>query len=111
MLHKMNLHNGPFESIKSGSKTLELRLLDEKRQLINIGDFIEFTNRITNEKLTVKVVALHKFKNFEELFNEFPKTAMGYSANETAHFSDMEEFYSKEEQEKCGVVAIEIQKN
>ena len=110
MVHYMNLHNKPFESIKSGSKTLELRLLDEKRQLINIGDFIEFTNRTTNEKLTVKVIALHKFKNFEELFNAFPKTAMGYSENEIAHFSDMEEFYPKEEQQKYGVVAIEIKK-
>lgn len=34
--------------IKSGEKTIELRLFDEKRQCIKVGDEIEFVN--TNEK-------------------------------------------------------------
>ena len=43
MLHKMKLNSKPFESIKSGSKTIELRLNDEKRQQVSVGDFIEFS--------------------------------------------------------------------
>ena len=42
--HEMKLHSSPFEMIKSGKKTIELRLYDEKRQLIKEGDIIIFTN-------------------------------------------------------------------
>ena len=34
MLHEMKLQNGPFNSIKNGKKTIELRLYDEKRQKV-----------------------------------------------------------------------------
>lgn len=44
MNHKMSLRNKPFNSIKSGTKTIELRLYDEKRKLISVGDIITFTN-------------------------------------------------------------------
>ena len=48
-VHNMKLNPYPFEMIKSGQKTIELRLLDEKRQLIKVGDTIVFTNTSTNE--------------------------------------------------------------
>ena len=47
MKHNMNLNNRPFKSIKEGTKTIELRLNDEKRSLLKVGDEIEFTNRDT----------------------------------------------------------------
>ena len=34
----MNLHDIPFKKIKEGTKTIELRLNDEKRQLLKIKD-------------------------------------------------------------------------
>ena len=40
MIHKMNLAAEPFEQIASGRKTIEMRLLDEKRQKLMIGDLI-----------------------------------------------------------------------
>ena len=43
MLHKMKLNESPFERIKNGSKTMEFRLYDEKRQKVKIGDKIEFS--------------------------------------------------------------------
>lgn len=57
-MHEMRLNNGPFELIKNGTKTIEIRLNDEKRSLINEGDIIEFENRITKEKLKTKVIKL-----------------------------------------------------
>ena len=104
----MRLNNGPFESVKSGTKTIELRLNDEKRSLINEGDTIEFENRTTSEKLEVKVLKLHKYNNFEELYKHFDKVSLGYKPDEEAHPSDMEEYYSKEEQQEFGVIAIKI---
>lgn len=38
MKHEMKLNNGPFERIKNGTKTIELRLNAEKRQLLKIKD-------------------------------------------------------------------------
>ncbi|HEY1074482.1 MAG TPA: ASCH domain-containing protein, partial [Patescibacteria group bacterium] len=56
MLHSMRLHPRPFDNIKSGKKTSELRLNDEKRSAIKIGDMIEFTSRVNpDEKLVTKV--------------------------------------------------------
>jgi len=34
MIYEMRLHNEPFQKIKSGTKTVELRLYDEKRRQI-----------------------------------------------------------------------------
>lgn len=110
MKHNMNLNNRPFKSIKEGTKTIELRLNDEKRKLLTVGDYIEFTNRVTNEKLLVEVIDLFKYNSFEELYKHFNKIEMGYSINEEANPKDMENYYSKEEQEKYGVLGIKIKK-
>ena len=109
-MHKMNLNNGPFESIKNGTKTIELRLNDEKRKLLRVNDKIEFTNRETGEKLLVEVIKLHHYSSFDELYKHFDKVSMGYKENEEANPKDMEEYYKKEEQDKYGVLGIEIKK-
>ena len=108
MKYEMKLDNEPFKAIKNGTKTLELRLNDEKRKLLTVGDYIEFTNRVTNEKLLVKVIDLFKYNSFEELYKHFNKIEMGYSIKEEANPKDMENYYSKEEQEKYGVLGIKI---
>ena len=110
MKHEMKLKNGPFKNIKNGTKTIELRLNDEKRQLLKIKDLIEFTNRETLEKLLVEIENLYHYPSFEELYKHFDKVAMGYKEDEEADPKDMEEYYSKEEQEKYGVLGIEIKK-
>lgn len=109
-MHEMRLNNSPFELIKGGTKTIEIRLNDEKRSLIKEGDIIEFENRATKEKLKTKVIKLHKFGNFEELYKHFDKVEMGYNKDEPAESKDMEAYYSKEEQDKYGVLGIEIRK-
>ena len=71
MLHKMKLQEDPFERIKSGTKTVEFRLYDEKRQTIQIGDEIEFSKLPElQEKLLVKVIDLYKEESFEKLFKK-----------------------------------------
>lgn len=42
MLHEMRLLEEPFELIKAGKKIIEIRLNDEKRQKVSIGDEIVF---------------------------------------------------------------------
>lgn len=110
MIHKMHLNDDLFNKIKEETKTIELRLNDEKRQLLKIKDYIEFTNRLTKETMLVKIINLYNFPNFEELYKHFDKVAMGYDENDIADAKDMEEYYSKEEQEKYGVLGIEMKK-
>ena len=40
MNYKMHLREHPFYMIKSGKKDIEMRLFDEKRQKIKVGDSI-----------------------------------------------------------------------
>lgn len=106
----MKLNNEPYNNIKSGTKTIELRLNDDKRKKINISDIIEFTNRDTNEKMLVTVEDLFMYPSFEELYKHFDKVLLGYKENEDANYSDMEQYYSIEEQQKYGVLGIKIRK-
>lgn len=108
MIHNMNLNNEPFELIKSGSKTIELRLNDEKRRLLNVGDEILFNNRSNNEELLVDIIKLHKYDSFESLYKDFDKVSLGYREDEISSPSDMNEYYSKEDEMKYGVVGIEL---
>ena len=108
MKHNMKLQNNPFEMIKNGTKTIEMRLNDEKRKKLNIGDTIEFTNIITNETLETLIEDIKKYNDFKTLYSNYKKEELGYSKDEIASPVDMEKYYSKEEQEKYGVLAIRI---
>lgn len=110
MKHEMKLNNGPYTNIKNGTKTIELRLNDEKRQLLKIKDLIEFTNRETLEKMLVEIENLYHYSSFDELYKHFDKVSMGYKEDEIADPKDMEEYYSKEKQKKYGVLGIEVRK-
>ena len=109
-VHKMKLNSTPFEMIKSGEKTIELRLFDEKRQKIRVGDKIVFTDNTTSETLNTTVVKLHRFNTFNELYKSLPLLKCGYTTEnaDKATPSDMEQYYSVEEQRKYGVVGIEL---
>ncbi len=108
MKHNMKLNNEPYNKICYGDKDIEMRLYDEKRQLINIGDIITFTNIDTLDSFDVRVICLHKCSSFERLYENFNKVRLGYKEDEVAIPEHMEKYYSREEIEKYGVVGIEI---
>ena len=68
MIHKMKLAAEPYELVKAGIKTIELRLNDEKRQKIVPGDIIIFINNETKHQITVTCTNLYKYDCFEDLF-------------------------------------------
>ncbi len=110
IVHHMKLESSPFEMIRSGKKTIELRLLDEKRKKIKVGDQIVFECVQSGETLRVEVLQLHPFHSFEELYAALPLDQCGYSSDtiKNASASDMDKFYTKEQILKYGVVGIEI---
>ncbi len=108
MLHQMNLRHEPFEKILRKTKTIEMRLNDEKRALIKAGDVIEFTDVSNGRKLRCSVLDLFRYANFEELYLRHDKTAIGYGQSEDAKPSDMLAYYSEADIERYGVVGIEV---
>ena len=109
--HVMNLTPAPMQEIRTGNKTIELRLNDEKRKQISVGDTIKFINtEDSNDILRVKVAYLFLFSLFAELYDNLPLLNCGYNENNinTASPDDMEMYYSREKQNKYGVVGIEI---
>lgn len=109
--HVMNLTPAPMQETRTGNKTIELRLNDEKRKQISVGDTIKFINtEDSNDTLRVKVVDLFLFSSFAELYDNLPLLNCGYNEDNinTASPEDMEMYYSREKQNKYGVVGIEI---
>ena len=108
MLHQMKLKESPFERIKNGTKTIEFRLFDEKRQQIKIGDKIEFS-KLPNleEKLLVDVIDLYREENFESLFRKLNIDEEDILRKTKA----MHEFYSPEKEQQYGVLGIKIKIN
>ena len=106
--HVMTLHNSPFTMIMSGTKTIEMRLYDEKRKRIKEGDTIIFSNAVTKETLYAKVIKLFRYNNFEELYDNHDKISLGYDPEEKASPDDMLLYYTKEQIDENGVLAIEI---
>lgn len=107
--HQMKLATGPFEKIANGNKIIESRLYDDKRRQINLGDTIEFTcNEEPTRKVATKVVALYQYASFEKMFSDFPSKYFGGESEEEL-VKEIETFYSKEDQEKYGVLGIKIE--
>ncbi len=101
MVHEMRLNPKPFAEIRAGTKTVELRLWDEKRQKLRVGDSIRFTNNVTGEQLLTRVQRLHRFDSFRELFAALPS---GWGTGTP----NMDAYYAPEEQQRWGVVGIEL---
>ena len=105
MIHEMKLNESPFERIKNGTKTIEFRLYDEKRKKVKIGDKIEFSKLPDlQEKILAQVIDIYKDKTFKNLFNRIytDKKEVERKAE------SMYQYYSKEQEEKYGVVGIKI---
>ncbi|MBR2320663.1 MAG: RNA-binding protein [Clostridia bacterium] len=109
MIHEMKLNAAPFLAIKSGGKTVEMRLNDEKRALIKVGDQIQFCHAESGEKLLCNVVALYPYNNFDELYRCHDKISIGYKENEVANPSDMLAYYPAEKIAYYGVLGIGIE--
>ena len=109
-VHNMNLNIEPFNSIANGTKSIELRLNDEKRQKIIIGDTILFTCAVTDSTITATVVNLYKYVSFKELYSHLPLQKCGYIDSDVSQekYTDMFAYYTQEQIDKCGVVGIEL---
>ena len=110
MHHEMKLNGKPFLQIESGMKTIEMRVDKGERKNLLVGDTITFRNRNDGRTITTEILALHRFKNFKELYSTLPMEKCGYTREEApyADWHDMLEYYTEEEIDRYGVVGIEM---
>lgn len=108
MKHSMNLQQRFFDYIKNGTKRIELRLFDEKRQKIKVGDTIEFSGP-EGESFEAEVVELLRYDSFEKLFADYDISILAdKSMTKEELLNILQEFYTPEKQAKYGVVGIRI---
>ena len=106
--HQLKLATEPFNAIISGNKTIESQLYDTKRQKIQIGDQIIFTNRDNSEQtVTAEVVGLLRYATFRDLFSHNNPRKFGGDNVEWLE-NQIYEFYSIEDQKIYGVIGIEF---
>lgn len=110
--HVLKLQPKYFEYINNGTKRIELRLYDEKRQKINIGDTIIFQKEPKLEiTMQVKVIGLLRYNSFEDLFKDFDIEVMAdKEMTKQELLNVLEEFYTPEKQSQYGVLGIRIEK-
>lgn len=105
--YKINI----YSFILNGTKRIEIRLNDSKRQQLKINDIIKFYKHSNpNEYFRAKIIGLLKYNSFEEMFKDYDISILA-DKNMTKNelINTLEEFYTKEQQEKYGVLGIRIE--
>lgn len=109
---KVHLHSDVFDIVKNGKKDIEVRINDEKRRQLKIGDTLVFLRRPNDdEEIRAKVVGLEYYDYFHNLVDHYDMERIylsGYTKEE--YLNEMKRFYTMEEQENYGVVAILFEK-
>ena len=111
MEHEMKLQPEYYNFILNGTKRIEIRLFDEKRQQIKIGDIIKFLKEPDlNESFNAKVTGLLRYNSFENMFKDFDISILSdKSMTKDELIGVLEQFYTKEKQEQYGVLGIKIE--
>lgn len=65
MNYDLNLNDRPFQAIKAGTKKIEGRTQkdenDDRYDKMVSGDTLTFTNNVTGEKMTCKILSVSKY--------------------------------------------------
>ena len=109
-MHEMKLRPKYYDFILNGTKRIEIRLNDEKRKNIKVGDKIKFYKEPNlEEDFLTEVVEILKFNDFREMIDNLKIEELAdESLTKDELLSTLEKYYSKEKQEKYGVLGIRI---
>lgn len=110
VLHQMGLYGEYFQAIKEGKKIIEVRLNDEKRRKIKVGDAIEFVKvPQQDEFLKVQVIDLKSYDTFEAMYNVIPLKDFDCEDWTLKEMIDgTYEIYTPEQEKEWGTLAITI---
>ena len=110
MIHEMKLNEKSFFNIKNGIKKFELRLYDDRRKSINLGDTIIFHNlNNLDDTISVKVLALLRYPTFSDLFKDIDFRLCGTANSLEEKLQRVHTFYTIEQEKEFGILAIKIE--
>ena len=110
---EFHLDSDIFDIIVNKDKDVEIRLNDEKRRKLKIGDTLVFLKRPDDiESISATVTNLVYFDSFIDVTNYYDmKRVYLDNTSKEDYINLMKRFYSDEEVSKYGVVAIEFKLN
>ena len=107
----IHLDSDIFDIVKNESKDVEIRLNDEKRKKLKVGDTLIFLKRPNDdEEIRGTITNLVYFNDFSEVVDNYPMKRIyldNYKKDEFIRL--LGRFYSDEDVKKYGVVAIEFE--
>lgn len=102
----MRIYKQYFDMIKSGAKTVEIRVAYPSMKSITVGMIILFNN---DSKCARRVKRVTTYKSFAEMMsNEDPKTLNPYRTAQE-QLADIRKIFSPDK-EKLGIIAFELEK-
>lgn len=109
---EVHLHPEVFDIVSIGDKDVEIRVNDEKRRKLKVGDKLVFLKRPDEvQKIYATITNLVYFNNFSEVVDNYEmKRIYLDKTTKDEYINLMKKFYSDEEVNKYGVVAIEFKK-
>ncbi len=75
--HRMGLQPHWFDLVRSGAKTVELRLVDERRSALHPGQLITFSTAIHCSEHTARITWLRRFPSVKHVLEFVPAEAIG----------------------------------
>ena len=110
-IHEFKLRPEYYNYILNGTKRIEIRLYDEKRQKVKLGDTIRFLKEPDyKDSFEVKVTGLLRYNTFEDMFKDFDSSILAdKTITKEKLLNILEEFYTKEKQKEYGVLGIRIE--
>jgi ASC-1-like (ASCH) protein len=98
-----------FSFVKNGQKTIEGRLHKEEYKLLKIGDHIIVQSREESDSAEIVVGDIRKYHSFQEMLqNEDLKKVLPEVETIEEGVAVYRKFYTDEEQEEFGVIAIQF---
>ena len=107
----MHLESEIYNLVNNNIKDIEIRINDEKRRKLKIGDIITIANRSNNDTLMIRITNLEYFSSFNDCINNYDlKRLYNDEITKEELLNLLYKFYTIEEEIKYGVVAIIFEK-
>ena len=111
--HNLTLDSVHFTAVVNNAKSFEIRLYDEKRKLMDVGDTIAFKNKDTGATTTKIIVSLDHCKTFQRAIEKATVACCLPNVENVKTIEDAVDFYKNigdgyydRMEEKFGVVLI-----
>jgi len=109
-MNKMHLQKEHYDKVKSGEKIYELRLFDEKRKSLKIGEILQFYNAPDeSDAFDTRIKSFVTSTSFEELLMNIDCNKCG-ADSKSELLEILKKYYSLDKQTMYGVVAIEVER-